>query len=65
MDRAKNAFKNVGFMGLLKGNPIKLKNLFVSGVTVGLELLSRRSIHDAVSTAGKICKTTAFLVHDG
>lgn len=25
----------------------------------------KRSIHDAVSTAGKKCKTTTFLVHDG
>ena len=46
MDRAKNAFKNVGFMGLLKGNPITLKNLFVSGVTVGLELLFSTEVFD-------------------
>ena len=47
LNKAKDsANKNTEFMGLLKDNQITLKNLLVSGVTVGLQLLLSKEVFD-------------------
>ena len=55
------ANKNTGFMGLVKDNQINLKNLLVSGVTVGLELLLSKEVFDCPVNHHK-AYGTAFLV---
>ena len=52
---------NTGFMGLLKNNQITLKNLLLSGVTVGLELLLSKEVFDCPVNHHK-AYGTAFLV---
>ena len=61
-NRAKDsAKKTTGFMGLLKDNQVTLKNLLVSGVTVGLELLLSTEVFDCPVNHHK-AYGTSFLV---
>ena len=57
----KEMFNKVGFMGLLKDNQITLKNLLVSGVTVGLQLLLSKEVFEC-PVNHHIAYGTAFLV---
>ena len=67
--RVKSMFKKAkdaatpgsGFMGLLKDNQITLKNLLVSGVTVGLQVLLSKEVFDCPVNHHK-AYGTAFLV---
>ena len=62
LNKAKDsANKNTGFMGLLKDNQITLKNLLVSSVTVGLQLLLSKEVFDCPVNHHK-AYGTAFLV---
>lgn len=64
LNKAKDAAKNnmnMGFMGLLKDNQITLKNLLVSGVTVGLQVLLSKEVFDCPLNHHK-AYGTAFLV---
>lgn len=62
LKRAKDAVTpNKGFMGLLTDNQITLKNLLVSGVTVGLQVLLSKEVFDCPVNHHK-AYGTAFLV---
>ena len=55
------AKKNMGFMGLFKNNQISLRNLLLSGATVGLEALLSTEVFDCPVNGHK-AYGTAFLV---
>ena len=60
LNKAKD-LANTAFMGLVKDNKITLKNLLVSGVTVGIELLLSKEVFDCPVNHHK-AYGTAFLV---